>query len=287
MQSINFRMSQILSPLFLLFVFFGNAQQLEDNSTVYHVKENGISITFSVLDREEKGVKSYSEDKFYYWSKAQKVIATQGGSSGQLLHGTYESCYTNKQLKEKGIFYKGQKDGTWSVWNAQGFLVRRENWRKGILHGKQLTYDQNGNLTKVTSICGKPIAQNHDTLVHLGKHSQSIHYYDTLGKLKAVERYKNGVLDGKQEVIFTDGTKTVKTYDKGVLVESNKKTEEEKSVQEGTEDNTKKSLLQRLAFWKKENEKEKTDSPKVSEEKKEKGDSDAPKRMIFKKKQIE
>jgi antitoxin component YwqK of YwqJK toxin-antitoxin module len=280
-------MNQILSPFFLFFVFLGNAQQLEDNSTVYHVRENGISITFSVLDREEKGVKSYSEDKFYYWSKAQKVIATQGGSSGQLLHGTYESCYSNKQLKEKGTFYKGQKDGVWSLWNEKGFLLRKENWRKGILHGKQFTYDQSGNLTKVTTICGKPIAQNHDTLVHLGKNSQSIQYYDSLGNLQSVERYKNGLLDGKQEIIFTDGTKTVATYDKGVLIEPSKKTKEEKPTQEETEVNpSKRNLFQRLAFWKKKN-KEETDSSKVSEANKEKRNSDTPKKRIFKKKQAE
>lgn len=84
------------------------------------------------------------QTKFYYWFKSQKIHITQGGFSGSLLDGAYESFYSNHQLESAGHFSDGLKEGDWKYWYSNGHLKRIEPHKKGLLHGSVAYFDSSG-----------------------------------------------------------------------------------------------------------------------------------------------
>ncbi|MBU0763596.1 MAG: hypothetical protein KJ607_02040 [Bacteroidetes bacterium] len=61
------------------------------------------------------------------------------------LHGTYKAWHRNGQLKTKGCFTDGERDGIWQFWNQEGNKIRKEYWDKGEL----LTTQYSGNEQEV------------------------------------------------------------------------------------------------------------------------------------------
>ncbi|ASS47979.1 MAG: hypothetical protein A3D31_01190 [Candidatus Fluviicola riflensis] len=196
-----------------------SAQKIEDYSLKHSMKQDGLSMTFTVLDSDEKGIKHYDNRKIYYWYKSQTVLGTQGGSAGQLLHGAYESFYANKQLCEKGSYTKGLKNGEWNYWQKNGKLVKTEYWSNGRQSGEQIYYSKTGDVQKRVVIHGKKITeQSGDTLIEISKSSKTVTLMDSIGRVKSVSRYKNYLLHGKQETIAADGSKSVENYKNGEVV---------------------------------------------------------------------
>ena len=100
---------------------------LEDFTLKRSLKQDGLQFNFTVLDDDKRGVKHHKPSKFYYWFKAQHVRATQGASSGRLLHGKFEAFYPDKQLAQQGSYKKGLKHGKWQYWYPDGSFKKVEN----------------------------------------------------------------------------------------------------------------------------------------------------------------
>jgi hypothetical protein len=92
--------------------------------------EDGYVIA-STCDAPKVGY--YRSDRQYHWVRAQRIYRTQGGGSGELMHGTYLAYHVNGQLKEAGHFNQGLKHGEWRSWNDLGDLISMKYWR----HGKE------------------------------------------------------------------------------------------------------------------------------------------------------
>jgi antitoxin component YwqK of YwqJK toxin-antitoxin module len=198
-----------------------HSQKIEDISLKHSMKQDGLALQFTVLDPDKKGIRRYDTHKTYYWYKAQKVMGTQGGSSGQLLHGRYESFYLSKQLCEKGNYEKGLKDGDWYYWRADGSLLKTEQWRRGTQRGEQAYYSNKGLVQKRIVIRGRHIIVDcGDTLIEISGRSRTVTLMDSIGRITSVARYKNNLLHGKQETILSDGTKTVVSYKRGATKEA-------------------------------------------------------------------
>jgi antitoxin component YwqK of YwqJK toxin-antitoxin module len=71
-------------------------------------------------------------DRVYYWYDNNNIHISQGGFSGKLLNGLYESYYLDHNLKEQGIFKRGLKDGMWKTWNDDGSINQVTNWKDGV-----------------------------------------------------------------------------------------------------------------------------------------------------------
>ncbi len=252
----------------------------------FHIKQDDKSIVFRVLDADESQLKKYHSEKYYYWFKSQKILITQGGSSGSLLNGDYESFYKNNQLAEKGSFKKGLKEGVWKFWNKNGILIHQENWSKGIQIGKQLYYSENGLIQKTIvykSNQTQIIAR--DTTIIKTKKTILTTVSDSTGKLISQSRYSNSQLDGNQ-ISRDQNDSLIKTsYKKGILVPEKTKAPKSKTENTTSEKLTFKQKMgnfwERLKFWKKiktKKNKETSGNEKKSKEKpqKEKASKEVP-----------
>ena len=137
--------------LITMVVFIGFSQKpMKDFYLKKSLKQDGFQYQFTVLDEDERGIWHFNKSKFYFWYKAQKVLSTQGGASGQLLNGDFEAFHENKQLAQKGTFYKGLKDGNWIYWRKNGTLITIENWKHGEYSGTKELFNEKGELIETS-----------------------------------------------------------------------------------------------------------------------------------------
>jgi antitoxin component YwqK of YwqJK toxin-antitoxin module len=228
--------------LTFLLTFLGGAHaqlgfsrhKIPDLSLKHSVKQEGFQYNFEVIDSDRKGIRNHDKSKFYYWFKAQKVMATQGGSSGQLLHGSFESFYTNKQLQQQGKFNKGLKDGEWNYWRENGVLLRTENWSKGTLSGMQYVYNEAGIEIKNTYYYwNKRTEKTLDSLIEVKGNRMKITLYNPEQKVNEIQRFKKGLKQGKQIRYDADGTAEVRLFKKGIEKESKTKAVDEEAEKQG------------------------------------------------------
>jgi len=129
---------KIIISLFLLVCLVFKAESTyaqnkvsKDYTLQKTLKQDGLEYQFTVLSSDKRGVLHFDLDRTYYWYKAQKVMGTEGGASGTLLHGEFVAYHSNKQLAQQGRFCKGVKCGTWRYWNEEGKNIKIEKWKKG------------------------------------------------------------------------------------------------------------------------------------------------------------
>ncbi len=191
-----------------LFTIVSFAQKLETEVHLKHtMRQENESYQFTVLSEDKKGVSHFDKKKYYYWFKAQKVIITQGGASGQLLNGSFEAFYDNKQLSRKGKFKKGLKDGEWLYWRENGSLIRTENWNNGNKRGIEVVYNEKGIVTETYKYkCCSFSKQTKDSLIvsNYSGSKKTITLFDKDGVEVSTTKIKNGT-------IVTPKTKEEKT----------------------------------------------------------------------------
>lgn len=185
----------LIIQIFLTSIVF--SQKIDSDIELKHsVKQEGESYQFMVLSNDKKGVSKHDKTKYYFWYKSQKVIITQGGSSGQLLNGKFEAYYDNKQLSKKGSFEKGLKDGEWFYWRQDGSLIHTEHWKKGIKFGLETFYDEKGKVIETIDYNKRTFTKKTvDSLIvsNTEGSKKTITLLDKEGKITEVKKYKNGV----------------------------------------------------------------------------------------------
>lgn len=236
----NFFLMKYLVGLILIVntTFSFNQKILKDIHLKRSLKQEGEQYQFTVLDKDEKGVRSYKKDRFYYWYKAQHVIATQGASSGDLLHGGFEAYHDNKQLSKKGAFSKGLKSGEWLYWREDGTLITAEHWKKGRLKGTETNYDKEGNAFQTTRHKRFSYKRENADSIVIGKKasgSETILMKDSLGEITRIEKKKNGALHGTAKELENGKVVSKTTYKNGQPV-IKKKAEKQVTEEEKTTD---------------------------------------------------
>ena len=153
--------------LLLIFLFIGNSivhAQFTNRAIEGAVspptrpivlKDNGIEIQTNVslehINQQTDG------RKFYYWLNGKKLMITQGGCSGDMLHGSFQSFYNNKQLKESGELVFGVKHAKWTEWTDDGYITKIVHWKEGIRHGETIHYLPTGKIKDVVVYQGGQI----------------------------------------------------------------------------------------------------------------------------------
>lgn len=251
----------ILFIFLSLFLFSFSQDQLEDYYFQRSFKEDGMQYQFHVLDDDKHGVWFYKKDRIYFWYKAQHILSTQGGASGTLLNGTFESFYSNKQLFKKGSFKKGVKNGEWIKWREDGSLLLVEKWRNGELKSS-VFYSENGEEAKrITYQRNNFQLETKDSIVETKNKGtkQKIIIKDENGEIIRIERRKLNKLNGVQQT-FENG-KLIKSerFKNGVLVDK-KDSEASKKKDEDNNSTTvkkerKKISLKKLNIFKRKKDK--------------------------------
>ena len=129
----------ICSPAIVL------AQKMPD----YGIHQVRINDTDKMIRAEILPVTSMSKvdpELTYYWYGTGSIHLLQGGFSGQLLNGTYEEYYSNKNLKTQGTFERGLKNGVWKEWDPSGKLTRLLTWENGYWSGPFNLYNTHGRV---------------------------------------------------------------------------------------------------------------------------------------------
>lgn len=179
------------------------AQEIAKDIYLKHTTlQDGLTYQFAVKDSKELPKDDYDITKFYYWYKAQRIVITQGGASGQLLHGPFTAYYDSKQLFAQGNFVSGVKDGKWQYWSDAGFLLRMEQWKKGIKSGVEESYSVTGKLLETCNYRKRGyVRQTSDSLIKAtyAGDKKKIFVYAPNGELKGKYTYVKGTLISKKE----------------------------------------------------------------------------------------
>lgn len=193
------------------------------------LKQNNFQYQFSVLDGDKKGVSFFDKRKMYFWYKSQTVHSTQGGSSGELLHGGFSMFYASKQLYSKGVFSKGLKVGEWKYWRENGSLEKVERWLRGRLLAVRM-YSKNGNLKKELKYRGSvSISSEKDSIVIINsKKKKRTERTFKDNKLIKQESFLNGVIHGRQLVYLNGKLVSKKKYKMGKEVPKKEKSSQKR-----------------------------------------------------------
>ena len=184
--------------LFLTLVLFNEVVAQEISKDLYLkriIRQENQTFQFKVMENSTDNEVTYHHPKFYYWFKSQHVVRTQGASSGQLLHGIFESFYDNNQLSSKGLFNKGLKHGVWTYWNLNGIIVRKETWDYGIQRGDETVYDAQGKWLQTIDYGFRTNERtNKDSIIVTDKEGvrKKVMLLDSLGNPFQTIKFKNG-----------------------------------------------------------------------------------------------
>lgn len=190
--------------------------------------QNNLQLQFTVLDKDDRGVRNYDKNKFYFWFKGQKVMNTQGGASGDLLHGSFEAHYSNKQLESKGKFKKGLKSGEWISWYQDGRIKSTEKWKKGEQKGGQRYYHNSGELDyyrKVGSF--KEVVRNGDSLFIDKGQYRTLKVYSN-DSLQLIQHFKLDQLHGISKILKDGKVVSKQNYKNGQLIPARSSQKEER-----------------------------------------------------------
>ena len=121
-----------------------HAQEPEKKMGVYVVNfANRDSSVKATIYYNKKNTPAESEYT-YYWYYNNKIMFTQGGYEGRLLHGPYTCFYPDNNLKEKGWFKNGLKTGLWTSWYRNGKIRSVTEWKKSLKNGEEKQFDSSG-----------------------------------------------------------------------------------------------------------------------------------------------
>ena len=201
-------MKYILLILFFLTTELNTFAQSTKPKKQYtvNINDKDYSAKLDVLSGESKI--TTKENLTYYWYASNKVMETQGGYDGKLLHGPYTSFYLNNNLKEKGSFKKGLKYGEWISWYENKNIHEISHWKNGVKHGHFKSFNENGEQTLDADYKNGKL-NGIKTVYQSGKMiSQKNYKNDIEGSLKSDDITKKGVkqrwrkIKGKMKAIF-------------------------------------------------------------------------------------
>jgi hypothetical protein len=141
----KYRYFYLLLGLLGINAVFGQAE-MSDRRTII-VRDSSLAMKVQILNHTPTRFRCRNKLTYYYHHK-DRIHQSQGGYTGSLLDGDWESYFPSNLLSSQGCFEKGLKSGTWRYWYANGRLQREEHWKNGRLHGPFTEFSMNGQPSK-------------------------------------------------------------------------------------------------------------------------------------------
>ncbi len=110
-----------------------------DPYTIKRISDANFRYEFYTTTKEN----NIKNNRIFYWFKGGLIHSTQGGFSGELLHGEFKKHYHSNQLAESGKFKKGLKIKLWKTWHKNGNIETTQNWSDGLQAGTYTRYNEN------------------------------------------------------------------------------------------------------------------------------------------------
>jgi antitoxin component YwqK of YwqJK toxin-antitoxin module len=232
------------------------AQKIPDFNTDVISKVNIDTVYVFRVSGYDKKI-NHKVNKMYYWFYHDNFNNSQGSHFGRLLHGTYEKTFLKGNPIEQGEFKHGLKINKWSEWYPNGYFKSRHTYRKGILQGVYMNYEETGKRSQKGRYMnemqhGKLITYETNPLNpeinisevdpriisklsaswlgwYYGKDLKSIYTFkkgerhgkfaefNLNGYMVKKGKYKNGWLDGRV-IEYKGGEKNEQSYKNGILV---------------------------------------------------------------------
>ncbi len=176
------KMQRFLTGLFVYLIATNTlyAQDVHTGSVVFD--KNGFSFDIRVL-YENTEIKTLPNVN-YYWYRNGELKSTIGDFSGNILHGKYEKFDADGNLRAKGDFLYGVKNGKWKYWNNRGTIDTEEFWKKGFLVERISINDSTITIQpfKNNVLHGKVVQRKNNELI------SSVKYYQGKKKVKKTPR---------------------------------------------------------------------------------------------------
>lgn len=187
--------------------FIPAPKQLKQSVTV-----NFDTYTVKTQILAEKRTITAQNDKNYLWYRPYKIMETQGGYDGKLIHGKYAAFYLNDQLKESGEIKYGLREGEWKYWYADGSIREIIEWRKGLKNGTYILFNDFGNVMARGKFKNNKLHGNFITYDHLGKKLEKKRYKSGVEEIQKKRKHKKkpSRLDTKHEDLNTQNSRTDK-----------------------------------------------------------------------------
>jgi antitoxin component YwqK of YwqJK toxin-antitoxin module len=150
-----------------------------------------------------KDDKPVGEFRYYHKNGNLKATTLYIASGDSAITTSY---HKNGNKMAEGVYYKQRKEGKWLYYSdIDGALISEENYEKGQLHGKVITfYPDSGKPAEIIEC------------VH-GKREGPLRKYFPEGSIMTEGTYVNDSLDGKFTLYWSDGKIQVSgAYDNGI-----------------------------------------------------------------------
>ena len=116
--------------ILLIIAHPGFAQLLKQTDS-YTVYINYPDYTVKTCVSNNPGKFRANEQLTYHWYASNRIMQTKGAYDGKLIDGLYTSFFLSNNLKEKGTFKNGLKNGKWISWYNSGKIDEITNWSYG------------------------------------------------------------------------------------------------------------------------------------------------------------
>lgn len=177
----RFKLIMVLSLMLCGSISF--AQEFINIRKISHSKGDTIVVAGILADVK---IEKVNPSVFYYWYANGQILANQGGYSGNLLHGEYLEYGPSGHLLLKGMYEKGLKSDSWTLWHPDGSIKEKIHYEDGVLEGKTIRYSTNGKIFysanyRKSSLHGEMTKIESDTLYRVvyrrGKEKKKVSLY--------------------------------------------------------------------------------------------------------------
>ena len=132
-------------------LYFEN-EQLMAEGRYKEMKKDSLWINYNsqgfIISREIYALDKLNGLRVTYYLEGQgedeEKMLTIENYKDSLLDGSFESFFMKGNIEKQGNYIKGNKEGTWLIYNPDGQLASKANYKNDVLHGWSYAYNSKG-----------------------------------------------------------------------------------------------------------------------------------------------
>ena len=132
-------------------LYFEN-EQLMAEGRYKEMKKDSLWINYNsqgfIISREIYALDKLNGLRVTYYLEGQgedeEKMLTIENYKDSLLDGSFESFFIKGNIHKQGNYIKGNKEGIWLIYNPDGQLASKANYKNDVLHGWSYAYNSKG-----------------------------------------------------------------------------------------------------------------------------------------------